>query len=359
VPVHNLNASPLPEIPVHDIGTAGAAELVRRARPEAGALLVAGRRQFTRVGMAIADRQGRRWLARSANPYAAEIDAIAAELGIRGAHALNLSYEWGCTSGVGPDPASAGVRLLRSLDWPFDGLGCHLVVARHESPPGAWLNVTWPGLVGVYTGLAPGRFGAAINQPPLRRRVGLLPADWLIDRIGVWRSRALPPSHLLRRVFETCATYAEARAALVATPICLPAFFSLSGMGAGQGCIIERTESSSEVHEAPAAIANDWLSSRFGRGCARGSDNAARRALMHAHLADDGHLDWVVPPIANSYTRLVLAANAATGTLVLQGWEADGPVTRVLRLTGAGCADADAAPEGSTGTPRMATHALQ
>ena len=38
---------------------------------------------------------------------------------------------------------------------------------------GEFFNVTWPGYVGVLTALAPDRFGASINQAPLRRRTHL------------------------------------------------------------------------------------------------------------------------------------------------------------------------------------------
>jgi hypothetical protein len=330
-----ISSAVLPEIPVVDLGTGELRELVRRLRPQMDDLLATGRRQFTRGGIVVADRLARRWLARTGNPYLGEIDGVFDELGARGAYALNLSYEWACTSGVAPDPSGHGARLLRTLDWAMEGLGRHLVVVRHGSPVGAWLNVTWPGLAGVFTGLAPGRFAAAINQTPLRRRTGLFAADWLLQRTAVWRSRALPPAHLLRRVFETCTDYAEARRLLSTTPICLPAFFTHSGMRPHEGCVIERTEDAAEIHDGPVAVANDWLSHRFGAGTPRGSDSAGRRAALEAcqHRAEG--LDWVVPPVANAFTRVAAAANAATGALTVQGWEADGPVTRVLALQNA------------------------
>ena len=45
-----------------------------------------------------------------------------------------------------------------------------------------------------------------------------------------------------------------------------------------------------------------------------------------------GGFSWLVPPIVNACTRLAVAANAAAGGLEVQGWEADGPATAVLRL---------------------------
>jgi hypothetical protein len=322
----------LPVIPVLDLGSGGAPELVRRTGGQTAALMAIGRRQFTHGGIVIADGLARRWLARSRNPYLGDIAEIAKAAGLRGAFALNLSYEFACTSGVGPDPGGQGARMLRALDWGMEGLGGHLVVARHESPAGAWLNVTWPGLVGVFTAMAPGRFAAAINQTPLPRSVGLFAADWVAQRLRVWRSRALPPAHLLRRVFEECRSYAEARAMIMTTPLCVPAFFILAGTRPDEGCVIERTEDAAEVHEAPVVVANDWLSRRFGAGTARGYDNDGRRSSLWASLANEEPLGWVVPPVANPYTRVAAEANAATGALTVQGWEPDGPVTQALTL---------------------------
>ena len=324
--------SPLPEIPVFDIGAGGPLELVRQARPQAEALADAARNQFTAALVRAADWRGRRWLARAGNPYLAEIDAIARALGRPGTHGLNLSYEWACTSGVGPDDSGASV-LRRALDWPFHGLGRNTVVARRHSIAGPWLDITWPGFVGVYTALAPGRFAAAINQAPLRRRTGLLAADWLIDRVTVGRSTDLPPCHLLREVFETCRDYAEAKNLLTTSPICVPALYILAGARPGEGCIIERTEDLAAAVNAPAAIANGWITPAFGRGTARGYDSPTRQCLMAACQAEGcADLEWLQPPIVNPYTRLAAVMEPASGRLTLQGWERSGPATRILHL---------------------------
>ena len=323
---------PLPTIPVIDIGAGGPLELVRRAHLQAEALMEAAWHQFTGPLVLAADWRGRRWLARAGNPHLSEIDAIAHELGRPGAHGLNLSYEWVCTSGVAAD-AGGNTVLRRTLDWPFHGLGRNMVVARRESGVGPWLDVTWPGFVGVFTAVAPGRFAAAINQAPLRRRTGLMAADWLIDRLKVGRSTDLPPCHLLREVFETCRDYAEAQNLLTTAPICLPALFILAGVRPGEGCIIERTEEAAAIVDAPAAIANGWLTPAFGRGWARGYDSPTRQCLLAACQAgpcDD--LEWLQPPIINPYTRLAAVLDAATGSLTLQGWERSSPATQTLRL---------------------------
>ena len=220
----SLNA--METIPVIDIGSDGLGELARLELPRALALVAATQRQVSGGALALLDRPSRRWLARTANPFRDEIDRIAGIVGRPGVHALNLSFEWACSSATAPDPAGTGQRLWRTLDWPLHGVGQHVVVAKHRSAAGPWLNVTWPGFAGAFTVLAPGRFAAAINLPPLRRRTGILPLDWLLMRRDVGRSRALPPSHLLRQVAEAL-DYAAARDLLTRSGICTPAIFQV------------------------------------------------------------------------------------------------------------------------------------
>ena len=133
-----------------------------------------------------------------------------------------MSYEWCCSAGAAPTPpatACCGRWTGRC------GLGRAVVVARQEGAAGPYYNVTWPGYVGVLTAMAPGRFSAAINQPPLRRFTGSCWFDWLLGRLSMWQQNGLPPSHLLRRVFDECRSYRDAKRMLIETPLCLPAFF--------------------------------------------------------------------------------------------------------------------------------------
>lgn len=322
----------LPEIPLVDVGGGGPPALLEAEPERLAALIRAGRGHYGGLTLRLGDRATARWLARNGNPYRHEIAAVASRTAVPGAYLLNLSYEWSCTAGVGPDPAGDGNRMLRTLDWPMPGIGRYVVVARLEGDAGPYVAVTWPGYVGVLTAMAPGRFSAAINQPPMRRHSGSCWFDWAINRTGVWRRSELPPSHLLRRVFDTCRTYDEARTALAETPLCIPAFFTLSGTAADEGCTIERLEARAAASSSPACISNHWLSfDEPGRD--RGTDSVGRRAQMQATVtAPAGGLDWLAPPVLNDQTRLAVVANAARGTLVVQGFEADGPATGVFTL---------------------------
>ena len=331
MPPSSPHDAPSP-VPVFDIGPGGGPGLLAATPDRAHRLLdLAERRYRGRWPLRLADRQSRRWLARTGNPYLAEIDAVAGMIARPGAHMLNLSFEWACTAAVGPDPDEPGARLLRTLDWKLDGLGENLVVARHEGPAGAWLNVTWPGFVGALTVLAPGRFAAAINQPPMRMArlgpVGMpVVLDWLVVRATVLRSSALPPAHLLRHVCETAADFATARRMLTETPVCIPVFYTLCGIEPLQGCLIERLETEAFAFEAPVCAANHWLApGQTGRQ--RTATSPARQELLSRRMLEARGLDWLDPPVLNPTTRVAVVANPRTGHLLVQGIEAQGPVT--------------------------------
>ncbi len=302
------------------------------AQPDAlRAVMATARRLYGRVGILAGDRVSAAWLARSETPYAEELRQVAAGLGRRGAILLNLSYEWGCTTGAVDDREHGGPTMLRVLDWHFDGLGTALVAAEAEGDAGPYLSLTWPGYVGVLTALAPGRFAGAINQPPLPATGLGRGVDWLAARHAVWRSTALPPAHLLRLAFDRCRTYAEAVRLLETTPICSPALFSLCGTEPGQSCVIERTERAARTRRG--AVANHW-SPDFGRGRPRGDDSHGRHEQMEAILAAGATWDhsWLAPPILNRCTKVVAMFHPRTGAAIVTGWEHGRQVTAPLRV---------------------------
>lgn len=320
------------DIPLIELGTAGPVELFRREQARARALVAAGRHSYGALPFALADRLSRRWLARSDHPYRGEIDAIAAALGGPGAHLLNLSFEWGCTSGALPD--GDGVpRLLRVLDWPLDGLGRHVVVARRSVAAGTLIDVTWPGATGIVTALAPGRFAAAMNQAPREPRGLGFVGDWLVNRVALLRSAALPPAHLLRQVCENAPDFATARRLLAETPVAIGAIFILAGTRPGESCVIERRPAAARIHDGEgAAAANAWLADGWA-GVPRGADNPGRRrALLAVNGEANQGFGWLVPPMLNPRTRLAVRASAATGTLAVLGIENEKPATSVFSL---------------------------
>lgn len=323
----------LPEIPLIDLASRSAAELLNAAPEQFENLMQLCMAHYGRLALRQGDKATKRWLRRHTNPYRNEISDIASKTPYPGAYLLNLSYEWSCTSGVAADPeAQDHSRLLRTLDWPLEGLGRNVIVCRVESEAGPYYNITWPGFVGVLTAMAPGRFSAAINQPPMRRHTPSCHFDWFVNRASTWRKTGLPPVHLLRRVFDQCQTYEEAKEALSHTRLCIPAFISLSGLDANEGCVIERTESRTAVRPAPAAVANHWIALNE-TGMDRGIDSQGRYEQMRVEQPRvGGNFSWVTSPILNETTRLSVIACAASGKLIVQGWENGNPATSVFML---------------------------
>jgi hypothetical protein len=290
-----------------------------------------------RVLLPTLDELTRRWLRRSRSPYVADVDAIAAALGFAGIWFLNGSYQWGCTA-VARDEDGAP-WLARTLDWPFPSLGRRLEITRMRGGAGDFLNVTWPGYVGILTASAPGRFAAAINQAPLWRRTRkpwLRPYDLAANALRTWRTRFCPPDHLLRDVFETCRDFGEAKRRLETVPIARPVIFTLVGCARGERCVIERTEEGFASRAEDTAAANDWLRStepweaRMNSAVllTRSYEEAAARSRARREAIASwpqpisrAGFAWVTPPVLNPMTRLAVEMCPADGTLRAVGYE--------------------------------------
>ncbi|HKT19437.1 MAG TPA: hypothetical protein VJR47_15420 [Stellaceae bacterium] len=287
----------------------------------------------------IVDKISRAWLARQIDSYLEEICHVATLLGRPGAFFLNAVYEWSCSTSVGPDLAAPGARMIRVLDWGLAGMGKHAIIARHETPHGAFYNATWPGYAGIVNAMAPGRFCAAINQAPRMPILGFGPLDDMIARLRIFAANDTTlASHLLRRVFETAPDYAAAVAMLADPSVSLaaPALFTLSGVEADEGCVIEAFGKERRVHRTGHAqggvlgIANQWLSPDL-KGKARNesitvapalkpeANNALRRAIVTELQRHPfrGSAD-LMEPVLNSHTVMVMTGNAATGELTVE-----------------------------------------
>jgi hypothetical protein len=353
-----MNAAiPLPIIPVIDVREGGPVRHALEGRVRARALRDDCLAWFPGPAarmLPVLDGVARRWLRRSRSPYVAEIESIAGGLGFPGIWFLNGSYQWGCTTLAREED---GVPwLARTLDWPFPGLGRHAEVAHLRGPAGDFFSVTWPGYVGALTVMAPGRFGAAVNQAPLLRRTShpyLRPIDLAANAIGTWRLRHIPPDQLLRETFETCVTFADARRHLETIPIARPVIYTLVGCEPGERCVIERTEEEFATSVDETCAANDWLPRRTGwegrisatkifkctyEEAAEAS--GARREALSGWREDLARPDflWVTPPVLNPYTRLAVAMCPAKGLLRVAGYELAGgaalpqPVTKVREI---------------------------
>ncbi|HEY2620021.1 MAG TPA: hypothetical protein VGI78_21945 [Acetobacteraceae bacterium] len=331
------NEHGLPEIPIIE-APEGPAQLARMRSAQLPHMVRVVQQTIPPPLLRWADRYAARCLRCANNPYCHEVDMIAGLLGQPGAYALNFSFEMGCTTACHSPDGRFAMQLYRTLDWPFR-LGRDVVVARHAPAAGAYYNISWPGYVGVLTAMAPGRFAAAINQPPMAYSLGHrslgVAIDWMVNRWRIRKATALPPAHLLRQAFEQCTSFAAAKVMLTTTPICIPVIYTLTGTTPDEGCIIERSERDAVVHEGPGAVANHWLHRGF-TGRPRGRNSRLRLAAMQAALPqlDGAALGWLTPPVLNRLTRIAAELNAGTSHLAVQGWYGSVKLTQVLTLAG-------------------------
>ncbi len=347
----------LPAVPIVDIRDGGPPHHAERSSEQARGLRDACLGIFPRAALPLVpalDRVAKGWLARSRSPYVAEIAQIAAVLDFSGVWLLNASYQWGCTSLAREQD---GVPwLIRTLDWPFSGLGRYMEVAHMRGACGDFFSVTWPGYVGALTAMAPFRFAACINQAPMRRRFAhrwLRLYDLAANGLEVWaRDDSMPPDQLLRHVFEHCDSYAAARRLLESTPVARPVIYTLVGLAANERCIIERTETGFLTREHDTSAANDWVPNRpawegrigtrrfFTSSFAAAADQSRARRETLANWCgalSAPSFDWMKEPILNPYTRVAVAMSPARGLLRATGYDLAGaalpePVTQMCEI---------------------------
>ncbi|MBI3441024.1 MAG: hypothetical protein HY052_04355 [Proteobacteria bacterium] len=336
-------------IPLIDIRKSGPLEIVKQRKTELNHLLKLIRGQFgllSRVLMpplyAVVDFFSRRWLKKSNNPYRQEIEEISKTVHQKGLLSQNLAYEWSCcTSGAIKTPGRGAPQLVRVMDWAIPDMGKHIVVAHQSGKAGDFYNITWPGLSGLLTGVAKGRFAASINQAPMRRHLlGGIVMDWVRNHVHFFKSKALPSPHLLRKVFETAASYQEAKEMLTKEPIAMPTMFTLTGVNPGEGCVIERLEDRAVVREMKddrAFVTNHFQTNINGVGegwMPRGVDNYGRaEAALQIPTAEiEQGFAWFKAPIANKFSVLAMVADAATGKFDLVGTDAEKIVTQKFTM---------------------------
>ena len=181
--------------------------------------------------------------------------------------------------------------------------------------------------------MAPGRFSAAINQPPMRKATGLFYVDWAANRRRVWDMPHPTPAHLLRKVAEEAADFTEARRMLIEQPISTPAIFTLAGTQATETAVIERTEREARARDGAHVAANHWETPGW-HGHARGDKSSNRASIMRSvDTSFDTEFEWLTPPILNANTRLAMVADAKEGRIIARGYEKTGPATTALDMT--------------------------
>jgi predicted choloylglycine hydrolase len=124
-----------------------------------------------------------------------------------------------------------------------------------NGPCGDFTAVSVPGMVGVLSGVAKGRFSATINLAPAENYAPNILSGWSILL-------------LLRYVFEYCKTYEDAVDMFSNSTSIAPAFVQVVGVKRGQACVIEifpkGTNGIYEYTGKLLGITNHYLDSNYG-----------------------------------------------------------------------------------------------
>jgi hypothetical protein len=141
--------------------------------------------------------------------------------------AYTLSHLSGCTAAVYHHP-DFGMLHIRCLDWEMSVKEIAAATRIFEFRKGnkiVFKVVGIAGMVGVLTGVKPGKFSVTINWASSK------------DAWVPWPKRE--PTFRLRDVLEQCETYEGAVNALSRAEFSTPVFFTICGSEPGQACVIE------------------------------------------------------------------------------------------------------------------------
>jgi hypothetical protein len=268
------------------------------------------------LALRLGDRAGRAWLRDNLTPYQNEIMEMAVLLGT-GIYSLNTGYEWCCTAFVRPD--ENGIPIMhRVLDW-TPCMAPFMHVAEYETPHGRYQDINWAGNAGIINGIAPGRFVIAINQAPIPMHLNIggagLIGDWLIQRRKTFTGHNLPPTHLLRHVFETAPDYPTACDMLIRTPLATPVIFTICGTQPNEAIVIERTENAAHIISDKVCTANHWQNPAW-RGHPRPIRSRARLAAAknYSTQISGSNWNWLKRPILNKHSIMAFQARASGQT---------------------------------------------
>lgn len=158
-----------------------------------------------------------------------------------------IKHLMGCTafSVDGPE----GPLHARNLDWPSP----HALLERHTTvfdffrggPQPLYRTVGWPGMVGCFSGVAPGRFAVTLNAVSSGDPAGF----------------GMPVTLRLRHALETADSFARAVEELRTVALPCDCLLLVTGVRRGEMAVIERTPTRAEVRSPASgwiAVTNDY-----------------------------------------------------------------------------------------------------
>lgn len=172
----------------------------------------------------------------------------------------NLVYE--ISSGIGCTSLSVGGVHCRNLDWYFPGnlLSTHTTVWNRRGVR----TVTWPGLVGTFTGQRQAGFSVSLNAVAD-------PTDTPSARIWRILRGAVPAAWAIDDALHNCKSYEEAKYTLANELLISPCLLTLTGIRPDQGCVIQKLADGRVLpHNEPHALCTNDYSVSVGSGAING-----------------------------------------------------------------------------------------
>jgi len=168
----------------------------------------------------------------------------------------NFSYELHQTvSGLGFCTSVAflqpglGVVHCRNVDWPLSQIRGATIILDCKSVAGPFKAVSAPGMVGVLSGVAKGRFSITVNSKEDRNHYISNPAGW-------------GATLLVRWILESCADWDEALCELKKAPAFVPFYVMLVGCKPSQAVVVEVNKSGNnriyKQADYPEAVGNHY-----------------------------------------------------------------------------------------------------
>lgn len=232
----------------------------------------------------------------------------------------NLVYE--LSSGVGCTSLSISGVHCRNLDWYFPGnlLQDHTTVWID----GLTRKVTWPGMVGVFTGMRKFAFSISLNAVSD-------PTDTPAARAGRILRGAEPAAWVIERVLRECQTYEQAKKELENALLISPCLFTLTGAKVTEGCVIQKLADGSVLpHNGPYNLCTNDYDQSVGSGAIHGflgSSSCSRyqmvkekldefKATGAAYPTQDVAMEFISgAPVCNAITAHQVIMHPATDRL--------------------------------------------
>jgi beta subunit of N-acylethanolamine-hydrolyzing acid amidase len=161
------------------------------------------------------------------------IDASGGSVGSSGASLTSSST-------ARPDPFAPGYHgkppvHARTMDWAMDFLrDVTMEVDFQRGGKTVFLATTWPGYVGVFTGMRPGGYSVSIN-------FRISGDSYMKNAKAALMKRAYPTGFLLRRTLTKVGDFTGATARLQSKPLIAPTYFVVTGVHSREATLITRS----------------------------------------------------------------------------------------------------------------------